>query len=61
MIAKGGIMLELHFVVFPQEWFKLIIHLRCIDEDVLTNRLKERGLSEAKIAESVERETGDIL
>merc|ERR1711862_1067468 len=57
----GGAIVEFHSVTcFPEEWFDLIVVLRC-DNSPLFERLEKRGYTERKIRENVDAEIFQVV
>lgn len=60
-IKEGGYIIDFHSACFlPEEWFKLVVILRCNNTD-LYDRLKARNYSDEKILENIECEIMNIL
>lgn len=59
-IKDGGYVIDFHSACFlPEEWFKLVVLLRCNNTD-LYDRLKQRNYSDLKIKENIECEIMEI-
>jgi adenylate kinase len=55
-IAAGGLLFDFHSAdIFPQDYFDLIILMRC-ENETLYKRLEERGYKQEKITENIECE-----
>lgn len=60
-IKEGGYVIDFHSACFlPEEWFKLIVILRCNNTE-LYDRLKARNYSDEKIMENIECEIMNVL
>lgn len=60
-IKEGGYVIDFHSACFlPEEWFKLIVILRCNNTE-LYDRLKARNYSDEKILENIECEIMNVL
>lgn len=59
-IEEGGFIIDFHSgCIFPEEWFSLIVLLRCNNTE-LFDRLKGRGYNDKKIMENIECEIMEI-
>lgn len=60
-LNDGGYIIDFHSACFlPEEWFKLIVILRCNNTE-LYDRLKGRGYNEKKITENIECEIMEMI
>jgi adenylate kinase len=55
-VAAGGLLFDFHSAdVFPQDYFDLIVLMRC-ENEILYKRLEARGYKQEKITENIECE-----